>query len=142
MVTFDGFFTGELDALETKLEAVYTTYNIFQGEKTLGEALSYGKPIISLTLGDVRPNPNEQYAWIFEIVMTYVKYDPDGSTYDALDDLEAVLDTVHDWYINTRNVSGNNVYGDLESVNPWVFPRDNNFVYGFRCVWKINKEEP
>ena len=143
-MTFDGFFTGELDALETALEAAYPTYNVIQGDKTIGEAQDYSKPLLAIRLTDHPRDPAEPlHAFIINISIVYIKYDASGETSDAIDDAEVIMDTIDTWYSGTRNVSGNNVFGRINGGGPVKIPtRNDNFLYGYEIKLQLKKEEP
>lgn len=142
MTLFDGLFSGELDALETMIQAAHTDWKILQGEKALGETLEYDCPVLYILLRGYDRDPSApDIGWVIRVSLVYFKYDVSGEMYDALDDAEALADLVNDWYIATRNKGSHGVFGHFEGGQPVRIPRGNSYIYGHELKIKINKLE-
>jgi hypothetical protein len=140
---YAGFFTGELDALETDIEANHTTWEVFQGRKHIGELVEVDIPAAAIMLENARRDPKDpNFGWEMDVTVTYIKYDPNGETYDALTNLEALIDEIDSFYETDRDISGNLVHGHFVGIDTWSKPKDNGFVFGFVIRLMISKNEP
>ena len=137
MATFDGFFTGECDALETYLKTKYTTAGeVFQGHKVIG---TFKFPGYAITLGTSQRDPKSKFGWVMTIDVTYVQQSGRKLPPDVWDEAEVLMDHIKDHW-TARNVSDNDMHGIVDAINPRsVNIPKMGYVNWFKITSKVYK---
>jgi hypothetical protein len=115
MATFDGFFTGEVDALETYLKTKYTaTGQVFQGKQVLG---TFPFPGLGLVLGKCGRDPKSKFGWVITIDVWYVQQKGRLMSHDVWDEAEVLMDHIKDHW-SARNVADKDIHGIVDALDP------------------------